>query len=56
MAFPFASYDYLTAKLERIDKRIEELADDEAYRENVSRLKCFLGIKTQTALSVITET
>lgn len=50
------TYDYLTAKLERIDRRIEELADDEAYRENVSKLQCFLGIKTQTALSVITET
>lgn len=50
------TYDYLTAKLERIDKRIEELADDEAYRENVSKLQCFLGIKTQIALSVITET
>lgn len=50
------TYDYLTAMLERIDKRIEELADDEAYRENVSKLQCFIGIKTQTALSVITET
>ena len=50
------TYDYLTAKLTQIDKRIEELAEDESYRENVSKLKCFLGIKTQTALSVITET
>ena len=50
------TYDYLTAKLERIEKRIEELASEEEYREKVHKLECFLGIKTQTALSVITET
>ena len=50
------TYDYLTAKLERIEQRIEELASEEEYRENVHKLTCFLGIKTQTALSVVTET
>ena len=50
------TYDYLTAKLERIEKRIEELATEEEYREKVHKLECFLGIKTQTALSVIAET
>lgn len=50
------TYDYLTAKLERIDRRIEELANDDTYRENIHKLVCFLGIKTQTALSVLTET
>ena len=50
------TYDYLTAKLAQIDRRIEELSNDETYKENVNKLKCFLGIKTQTALSVITET
>ena len=50
------TYDYLTAKLGRIEQRIEELASEEEYRENVHKLTCFLGIKTQTALSMITET
>lgn len=50
------TYSYLTGKLERLDKRIEELANHDTYRENVRRLECFLGIKTQTALSVLTET
>ena len=50
------TYENLSDKLERLDKRIEELATDTAYREKVHRLTCFLGIKTQTALSVITET
>lgn len=51
-----ATYDHLTDKLERLDRRIEELAQDEDYQENVHKLSCFLGIKTQTALSAIVET
>ena len=50
------TYDYLTGKLARIDQRIEELASEDEYRENVAKLCCFIGIKTQTALSAITET
>ena len=49
------TFDYLTNKLERLDKRIEELASGETYQENVKKLTCFLGVKTQTALSVIVE-
>ena len=51
-----ASYDEQTAKIERFDKRIEEIAGQERYREKVKRLGCFLGIKTHTALSLIVET
>ena len=50
------TYSNLVDKLERLDKRIEELAADEEYAENVHKLSCFLGIKTQSALSVLTET
>ncbi len=50
-----STYDQLSDKLERLDKRIEELASDEAYQENVRHMSCFLGIKTQTALSTIVE-
>lgn len=50
------TYDSLVDKIQRLDKRIEELACDDEYREKVKKLTCFLGIKTQTALSVITET
>ena len=49
------TYDKLTDTLERLDRRIEELADQDAYRESVRKLCCFLGIKTQTALAVIVE-
>ena len=49
------TYDTLSDKLDRLDKRIEELAAGEAYRENVRKLSCFIGVKTITALAVLTE-
>jgi transposase len=49
------TYDSLTDKLERFDRRIEELASDERYQENVRKLSCFLGVKTVTAMAVLTE-
>ena len=38
-----------------MDRRIEELAQEDAYREPVKKLSCFLGIKTHTALATIVE-
>ena len=49
------TYMTLTDKLERLDKRIEELASKEEYKESVKKLCCFIGIKTHTALSVLVE-
>lgn len=51
-----ATYDENEAKIERYDKRIEEISEQENYREKVKRLECFLGIRTHTALSLIVET
>lgn len=51
-----ASYEEQTAKIERFDTRIEEIASQEKYQEKVKKLICFLGIKTHTALSLIVET
>ena len=51
-----ATFDELDAKIERIDQRIEELAAQSRYQEKVKQLRCFLGIKTHTALSLIVET
>ena len=42
-------------KLERFNKRIEEFAFNETYKESVWKLSCFIGVKTDTALSVLTE-
>ena len=51
-----ASYEETKAKIERFDKRIEEISEQTKYYEKVKRLRCFLGIKTHTALSLIVET
>lgn len=50
------SYEEAEAKIERFDKRIEEISEQKKYNEKVKRLGCFLGIKTHTALSMIVET
>ena len=50
------SYEEQTAKIERFDARIEEIASQAEYAEKVKKLGCFLGIKTHTALSLIVET
>ena len=45
----------LTEKLERMDKRIEEMSNLETYRESVDRLTCFMGVKRLSALAVMVE-
>lgn len=51
-----AEYNHLTERISAYDRRIEELANKEIYVEKVNKLKCFSGIKTHTALSLIVET
>ena len=51
-----ASYEEQEAKIERYDKRIEEIAAEERYQENARKLGCLLGISTHTALSLVVET
>jgi len=50
------TFEYLADKIARMDKRIEELAADEKYREKVQKLSCLIGVKAHTALSVVVET
>jgi transposase len=49
------TYDKLDEALTRLDKRIEELAQGERYLEPVQKLRCFIGIETHTALSLVSE-
>ena len=49
-------YHHLDERVNKLDLRIEELANKEEYVEKVNKLKCFIGIKTHTALSIIVET
>lgn len=51
-----ASYEEKVAKIERYDKRIEEISAEARYQKNTKDLGCFLGIRTHTALSLIVET
>ena len=50
------SYDRLVSDIGRYDARIEELAARKAYAGHVKKLRCFLGIETKAALSLIVET
>ena len=49
------TFEYLSDKIERLDKRIEELGSGERYAEKVAKLSCLIGVKTHTALSVVVE-
>ena len=50
------TYQYLAEKLERLDARIEEFASEKEYVDKVKKLRCYIGIKTYSALSLIVET
>jgi len=50
-----ALYHQAKDKVERFDKRIEELARTERYDEKVKKLSCFIGVKAHTALATIVE-
>lgn len=51
----FTEMQHCMQRLESISKQVEQLADSEPYKEIVGLLKCFHGIKTLTAISIITE-
>jgi len=38
-----------------LDKKIEEISNRNEYKDTVSRLRCFAGIDTHTALSSLVE-
>lgn len=46
---------HLMEKIERYDKRIEEVSQHETYKESVDRMSCLIGITRPIALAVITE-
>lgn len=51
-----AEYDRLLSKVELMNARIEELAADPDYFPKIKELRCLLGVKTHTALSLMVET
>ena len=49
------TYENISDKIDRIDKRITEIAEQEEYRDKTMKLRCFIGIKNREALSLIVE-
>lgn len=51
----FTEMQHCMQRLESLARQVEQLAESEPYKEIVGLLKCFHGIKTLTAISIITE-
>jgi transposase len=51
----YAAIVELEEKIERIKEKIEEIAAEKRYNEKVSRLRCFKGVDTLTALTLVSE-
>ena len=49
------SYETVSERIAQMDKKIEEIAEQDKYREAVHKLICFKGVKILTALAVIVE-
>lgn len=50
------SFLHSVDKVDRYDRRIEELAQVETYKANVKKLSCLIGVGTITALTTLVET
>jgi len=51
----YTSIVELEEKIKRLENKIEEIADKQSYRNDVSKLKCLKGIDTLTSLSFVVE-
>lgn len=51
----FTQMQHCMQRLDSLSKRVEQLAGSEPYKEIVGLLKCFHGIDTLTAISIIAE-
>ena len=51
----FTEMQHCIQRLSSLAKQVEQLAESEPYRELVGLLKCFHGVQTLTAISIITE-
>ncbi len=50
------TYDSMSNRLTLLERRIEEMASESRYKEQVKKLICFLGMSTYSALSILVET
>ena len=47
--------DHAEERLKQMESKLEETAQEEPYRERVGWLRCFRGIDTLTAMTILTE-
>ncbi len=47
--------EQVEVRLQEIDASIEEVSQSDRYREVVGALRCFRGIETQTAMTIVSE-
>ena len=47
--------NYLIERIALLDKRIEALSQKPEFKDRVSKLRCFIGIKTITAMTALAE-
>ena len=50
-----AEVDRRKGRVEALDRRMEEVSQEDPYREPVGWLRCFRGIETVTALTIVAE-
>ncbi len=50
------TFRYMENRIETLERRIIEMSGIDRYEERVRKLRCFLGIETGAALSLIVET
>jgi transposase len=51
----FTQMQHCMQRMDSLDKEVEQLAQSEPYKEIVGVIRCFHGIDTLTAISIITE-
>ena len=51
----FTEMHHCMQRLDRLDKQVEQLAQSKPYKAIVGQLRCFHGIETLTAITIITE-
>jgi transposase len=51
----FTQMNHCIQRLESLDRDVEKLAQSDTYKEVVGLLRCFHGIDTLTAITIITE-
>lgn len=50
-----SQYESLTEKINRFKAKLEKIAQEERYNQQVAQLRCFKGIDTESAMTIVAE-